>query len=98
MSPVPAIGDWHDFEVHMAHVEAVRSLDFAVGAEMGFGCTHPDAEFVKLIRAGLDNSGPRSITVAAGIEYGELLADQADVGFLARARMAFRKTRADAGE
>jgi len=108
MPELPSLSNWADFKVHLAQVEAVRSSDFAMGAEMGFGCAAPDAELDWFVRGGMDNAFDKSLvdakrirrlrsaTVAAGIEYGELLAEKADVRFLAEARTAFLKAQQDA--
>jgi len=79
LQPIPIIFNWEGFRAELARLDVTRGRDFSLGVEMGFSEYRNPAGVIMREKT-LDihnNKGIRNNLVAAGIEYGELLAQQA---------------------
>jgi hypothetical protein len=89
---VPRISTWSEFHHHLRRLDYDRGRDFSLGVEMGFG-EHGNG-LLRMLRSRLHDwngdSGIKNSLVAAGVEYGELLAECADSAFHSDAQSAYR--------
>jgi len=93
MPSLPKISNWAQYHTETKRLKALRGEKFCLGLQIGFGeYNNPKGTELRKILFTDPNHGITTCMVAAGVEYGELLAEAADSDFHIIAQQTYNLT------